>query len=114
MSKPIQVLANDNIYEWWTSNKSDSKRQDKIREAIEIGLRVLNGEAQIIESDRLAQYEAIESLIRQGFVLARGNVVRAELAVSEPVPESDNKPTVQKADLNPIAKLREQRKAIIN
>lgn len=70
----IQVLANDTIYRWWTDNQKDSKRQEKLRTAIEDGLDVLNGSKVIVDANKAKLYDAIEVLIESGLITNNSSI----------------------------------------
>lgn len=64
----IQLLADDRIAEWWAETKDQRDRQDMIRQAINIGLDVLQGKVGVFDPGKVETYKAIETLLRNGVI----------------------------------------------
>ncbi|GEN35940.1 hypothetical protein [Aneurinibacillus danicus] len=87
----ISLLADEDIKKWWEDYADHNHRQEKLREAVKIGIEVLEGKKGIVSTEKQELYDAIETLLRQGII-----------------PQSMPK---KKAD---IALLRQNRQSILN
>ncbi|WP_153945036.1 hypothetical protein, partial [Acinetobacter baumannii] len=67
-TKRIQLLPDPEIEKWWSDHAKDLKRQEKLRDAVKIGLQVIEGKKGIVSPEKQQLYEAIETLLRQGII----------------------------------------------
>ncbi|MGG3278937.1 hypothetical protein [Paenibacillus solani] len=109
--KRIQLLANDAIVKWWDDKAKDPKRQEKLRDATEIGLQIQEGKLITIDPEKKKLYDAIETLIESG-LLNSGNLVPSlpnqkdlQAAVE---PDNQVKKDSKKPNFERIGKLRKQ------
>ncbi|MFC5401774.1 hypothetical protein [Cohnella soli] len=109
----IQLLANPEIEKWWQDHEADGKRQEKLRQATEIGLSVLTGKKIAIDADRAKLYQALETLISSGLISTSGLPINQELPESvapEVMPvkvATEDSNTEKKPDLNRLKNLRQ-------
>jgi hypothetical protein len=91
----IQLLANENILEWWNNHANDSQRQDKLRKATEIGLEILQGKKIVVDPEKKKVYDALETLIESGLITPGGTIT-----IPEPPPkeEAPAEPTTKRPD----------------
>ncbi|MFD2328848.1 hypothetical protein ACFSR7_06250 [Cohnella sp. GCM10020058] len=77
----IQLLASDKILHWWQQNEKNKHRQEKLREATEAGIQIIEGQKVAVDSEKVRIYEALEVLINSG-VFVNGTIPNR--AVPEP------------------------------
>ncbi|MED0704809.1 hypothetical protein P4S91_26175 [Aneurinibacillus aneurinilyticus] len=102
-TKRIQLLPDPEIEKWWTDHAKDLKRQEKLRDAVKIGLQVIEGEKGIVSTEKQQLYEAIETLLRQGII--------AQEPKKEPEQPKEEEP--QKVDINLLRRSRSSIKQTI-
>lgn len=75
MSKTINLLADDEIAKWWDDPDNKSDRQERLRQAVKIGLAVLSGKLATVDAKDKEMTEALQKLIQSGLVMvAKGSV----------------------------------------
>lgn len=93
MSGKISLLPDPEIKQWWDDHATDQKRQEKLRDAVKIGLEIIEGKKGIVSVEKQQLYEAIETLLRQGIITPESK----SAPVPEKPPEKKEKP---KADVS--------------
>jgi hypothetical protein len=84
----IQIIADEEILKWWEQLKFDRNRQEKLREAVKIGIRELEGKSGICD---LNNQHRLEAIMNQGAI-----------NLEAPIEQNSNKP------LEKLMKLRKQ------